>query len=218
MAPWYCSKDELVKYNITTKSSEGWMEIIMPTLGGNETEFVNLFKLTDEFNSETATKLVLFFVKCKKFHKKDARIFIHSPGGAGCQLEAILTAYQDSGIHLTVIGTGLVASCAAALFCMADERILTPNTEFMIHHPHVPLNPKSKKLPYFQALDVSLLLKEKNEFTVEALTKKTNIPRKVLNAKCKNDADWVLTENELQKYGVITRDAKGWMELLVSTT
>lgn len=209
---WDFSEDEIQKYNITTRSHEGWMDIVMQTLEKAEKGFSNYFSFTSEFNSESATNLILFLIYCK-LHAKDGFVLINSGGGSIHQLSAILTAYHDSGVHITIVGTGTVGSCAAGLFCMADERILTPRTEFLIHHSSVSFD-KRTTLTFPILKHEYESLKKAEKILLDAYTAKTGISREVFEEKCENGANWILTENEVQKYSVTTRSSEGWLDIL----
>jgi ATP-dependent protease ClpP protease subunit len=156
----------------------------------------------------------LFLIYCK-IHEKDGFIIINSTGGKVAQLSAILTAYQDSGVHLTVIGTGFVASCAAGLFCMADERILTPRTKFLVHHSNHTYEKKTTITFPIEEREYEYG-KKCEEIVLSAYTKKTSISREVFERKCKNGKDWFLSDAEIQKYGITTRSSDGWLDILAN--
>lgn len=207
---WDFSEDEILKYNITTRPHEGWMDIVMQTIRKDKKRFSNYFSFASDFNSESATQLILFLINCK-IHAKDGFVVINSGGGCIQQLKAILTAYHDSGVHLTALGTGTVGSCAAGLLCMADERLLAPRTKFLIHHSSISFD-TSLPFPILKRKYESGQKAEK--ILVAAYTAKTGISREVFEEKCENGADWILTEGEIQKYAVTTRSSEGWLDIL----
>lgn len=208
------SEEEFKKYNITTRSSDGWIDIVAEALPKDEKNFSNILSFSADFNFSSATDLILFLIKCKMY-EKNALIFINSTGGSINQLNAILTAYHDSRVHLTVIGTGLVASCAAALFCMADERILAPHTKFLIHHSNTSYE-KETTVIFPIAVKEYEHGKKSEEVLVNAYIKKTGISREVFERKCRNGTDWYLSDAEIQKYGITTRSSDGWLDILAN--
>jgi len=211
---WILSEEEIKRYNITTRSSKEWIDIVAETLPNNEKEFSNFFSFSTDFDSSIATRLILFLIRCK-LHKKDALILINSNGGTIPQLAAILTAYQDSGVHLTVIGTGSVSSCAAGLFCMADERILAPRTKFLVHHSNTSYT-ENTTLIFTDVEREYKNGKKYEEVLVNAYIKKTGITRDVFERKCRNGTDWYLSDAEIQKYGITTRSSDGWLDILAN--
>ena len=211
---WCPSEEEIKKYNITTRSSEEWIDIVAAALPKDGKNFSNVFSFSTGFDSSSATNFILFLVKCKMY-EKDALLFINSGGGNINQLNAILTAYHDSRVHLIVIGTGLVASCAAGLFCMADERILVPRTKFLVHHSNHTYEKKTTIT--FPITEISYEHSKKSEeVVINAYCKKTGISREVFERKCQNGKDWFLSDAEIQKYGITTRDSDGWLDILAN--
>jgi len=211
---WELSESEIQKYNITNRSAENWIDIVMQTLEKDEKEFSNYFPFNSDFTSETASNFVIFLIYCK-LNAKDAFAIINSRGGSIMQLKAILNAYQASGVHLTMVGTGSVGSCAAALFCMADERILAPGTTFLLHHANTTFDENTYySFPILKHEYERLQNAEK--ILVDAYTAKTNIPREVLEEKCTNGADWSLNEDEIQRYDITTSPSENWTDILAN--
>ena len=209
--PWKFSEKEIQEYGITTRPSTGWEELVAEAIEKDDDTFSNHFRFVGDFTCEIATDFVLFLIRCK-LHKKDAFVVITSGGGSIQQLKAILNAYAALEIRLTIVGTGIVGSCAAALFCMADERILAPKTHFLIHHSSFTNTPKSLPLPRFKAKYEEL--QESEEILVEGYLTKTKISRELFEEKCQNGADWILTEDEWREYDIITQDPECWIEVL----
>ena len=58
--------------------------------------------------------------------------------------------------------------------------------------------------------------KKYEEALVNAYIRKTGITRKVFERKCKNGTDWVLTDAEIEKYGITTRSSDGWLDILAN--
>jgi len=67
---------------------------------------------------------------------KEVIIYLNSPGGAAFQGMSItdeMRVLKELGIKITVEGRGLIASAAIPVFLMADKRIATKSTIFLIH-------------------------------------------------------------------------------------
>lgn len=67
---------------------------------------------------------------------KKVIMYLNSPGGAAFQGMSItdeMRLLKASGIHITVEGRGLIASAAIPVFLMADRRVASKNTIFLIH-------------------------------------------------------------------------------------
>lgn len=162
---------------------------------------------------ERATSIVNFILKCKS-ENESAVMLIDSPGGDVPALEPIYAVLKDTGVHLTTIGVGMVASAASIIFAMGDERILLPGTEYLIHYARKYANSDTP----MQRFDFEKGLAEANaifEKDVEMLSK-TKITKDVIEEKCVHGIDWILTPEELKEYGVITKDAyKGWTDLFI---
>ena len=63
------------------------------------------------------------------------RVHINSMGGDVYEGFAIHDILRATGKKIITQGEGLVASIATVIFLAGDERLLTDNTEFMIHNP-----------------------------------------------------------------------------------
>ena len=100
------------------------------------------------------------------------------------------------------IGSICVASTAAALFMMAKTRILMPNTEFLLHKSAANLGGR------FMADDLQRILKTNADATRELLKPvltNSSLPAATLHKKIGNGDDWRLTDEEVQKYGIVTQ-------------
>jgi len=101
-------------------------------------------------NSEVTTKLAMeltgFFMQCKN-ENANALLIVNSAGGSIYACSQIFEVYKASGVHLTTIGIGFLAACASCIFCMGDERILIPDSEFCINKPFLKFYEKIKISP-----------------------------------------------------------------------
>ena len=67
---------------------------------------------------------------------KEVIMYLNSPGGEAFQGMSItdeMRILKESGIKITVEGRGLIASASIPVFLMANKRIATKNTIFLIH-------------------------------------------------------------------------------------
>jgi ATP-dependent Clp endopeptidase proteolytic subunit ClpP len=64
---------------------------------------------------------------------EEIRLHINSPGGEVWEALAILNSLRQHDSKLTAVVDGIAASCASFIACAADETIMSPNTQLMIH-------------------------------------------------------------------------------------
>lgn len=172
---------------------------------------MKIYRFFGDLDYKTTADIIKFLVECKK-DKEDAVILIDSRGGNTSGANAIYETLRDTKVHLTTIGLGSVASAAAAIFAMGNERILLPGAEYLVH----------KARAYwenvrFQEYDHEFQkerLKGINErFAV--MFEKTDITMKVIDAKCDRGSDWILTPEEIEHYKITTRSYEGWTDILI---
>jgi ATP-dependent Clp endopeptidase proteolytic subunit ClpP len=60
-------------------------------------------------------------------------LHINSPGGEVWEALAILNSLRQHDAKLVAVVDGIAASCASFIACAADETIMSPNTQLMIH-------------------------------------------------------------------------------------
>ena len=165
-----------------------------------------------ELNERQTHNIIKFLLECKR-DNEEAVMLINSPGGSINCLESIYEILMDTEVRLTTIGVGMVASSAAIIFAMGDERIILQNTKYLIHHARQIVNRTT-----LQGYDYEIGATEARailERNVEML-QKTKITKEVFEERCLKGSDWVLTPDELKEYDVITKDAyKGWTNLLI---
>lgn len=63
----------------------------------------------------------------------EIRLHINSPGGEVWEALAILNSLRAHESKLVAVVDGIAASCASFIACAADETIMSPNTQLMIH-------------------------------------------------------------------------------------
>lgn len=64
---------------------------------------------------------------------EEIRLHINSPGGEVWEALAILNSLRAHESKLVAVVDGIAASCASFIACAADETIMAPNTQLMIH-------------------------------------------------------------------------------------
>ena len=64
---------------------------------------------------------------------EEIRLHINSPGGEVWEALAILNSLRAHDSKLVAVVDGIAASCASFIACAADETIMSPNTQLMIH-------------------------------------------------------------------------------------
>lgn len=129
-------------------------------------------------------------------------LLISSNGGNVEIITPIWEAIRACEKKVVAIGMNQVCSTAAAIFMMADERILFPNTEFLVHQSSYSF----RKDTHFYARELKKIVKEIERVTELLLApakENSTIPEKVLKGKISN-GDWKLTEEEMEKYRIIT--------------
>jgi len=159
-------------------------------IGGNlslQSGFELLKEIVNASNDENVSTVVLF---------------ISSSGGDIDIIEPIWDAVKVCEKKVVSIGIGEVASVAAALFMMADERFLFPNTKFLIHQSSYHFH----KDNYLYAAALKKIIKSMEQATkllLSPVRENSIIPEKVLKAKIAK-GDWIFTDEETEKYRIVT--------------
>lgn len=212
---WEVESSDLEQFEITNCSSDNWMKLIENSLGNNTVNFSPFFEFDTNFNGTTSLEVIKFLIRCK-MNKTDATILLHSPGGDWDQLKLIIYVYKMSEVNLRVIGIGEVASCAAILFCIADTRILVPNTTFLIHFISKSYPASKSNVSFsFNRLerDYKALLDSNSEM-IELLSQKTELSPDIITQKC-SKGDWILTKKEVETFKIVNAPSKGWTNIIV---
>ena len=93
--------------------------------------------LAGKFDNETIMpiiKTIYEYNLMPEDMKPDAiKLFINSPGGTISSCLHLIDAMKTSALHITTIGSGLVASCGVMTLMAGDTRLLTHNTSVMSH-------------------------------------------------------------------------------------
>lgn len=209
---WKLTEEEIAEYGITTRSSDGWLDLIAQNVNFKpEVEPLPYFSVNDKIVAETTYGVLEYIIECKNLGK-EAIFLISSPGGLISQEQAIREICREAGINLTTIGVGQVASAAATIFCLGDRRILVPKTQFLLHHSLSEVVKKPLPLPNLSKICISMQMAE--ERWIQNTFTKTKITREIFEAKCRNGKNWELAEEEIEKYGITTEPSAGWTSIL----
>jgi len=128
-------------------------------------------------------------------------LVINSGGGSTYAIPPIRESIEMCDKKVTTIGVGLVASTAMAIFMMGDVRILVPDTDAIIHKTTTGIrdnNPTEDEAEY--ALECA---QRGTKRAWKSVIENSSLSYMSLSKRCKNK-DWVLTEEEILKYGIIT--------------
>ena len=113
---------------MTTNQSESVSILAQPDL-------YNIVYLFDVITSDSAKITVREIHLAESLGYEQALVYISSPGGNVDDGLAILDAIENSGMDITVVGTGCVASMAALIIINSpvDHRFITPRATMYLH-------------------------------------------------------------------------------------
>ena len=139
-------------------------------------------------------------------------LHLHNYGGSAFSLFDVCDALirlRDSGVHVTTIARGAIASAAVPIFLMGDVRLVSPSTWIMMH-------PGGWKGQEWRIDKATLRVLEEMELLyAEIVASRTSFPmekiRRVLNIGCteKDEHGSVLDSNTGQ-YWMSTAEALMW--------
>lgn len=130
--------------------------------------------------------------------RKPIFVYISSPGGDPFEGTALQGIFELSKTPIIVFGYSLVASAAMYAFLGAEQRYCLPTTRFLIHLGSVNIAGNAGA-----AQDTMEELQRMDKEWETYLLSKTNITKKLFNAKKKNE--WWLTAQEALQYGIVTK-------------
>ena len=92
--------------------------------------------LIGTFGDEKGVELIDVISQVKKQPQATSfEVYINSEGGVVDVGFDIYNFLKSLGLPITTIGNGMVASIATVIFMAGTKRVVTPNTDFMIHLP-----------------------------------------------------------------------------------
>jgi ATP-dependent Clp protease protease subunit len=132
----------------------------------------------------------------------DMSISINSPGGSvtdGFALYDTIARAQRNGAKITVRGSGMVASMAAIMLQVGDERVLDANATFMIHEISSGAQGKLSDLA-----DAQVYLTMMNNRALAILASKSKLSKVQIARRWKRKDDYMSAE-EAVKLGFADR-------------
>lgn len=136
-------------------------------------------------------------------------VHMHLPGGDWQDCLGIYDAIKNSKSKIVIVATAKVESSSSVLLQAADLRILTPNTNFLIHYGSLSIDNEHKA-----ALSMVQWSEKESEKMIDIFTEKcTNsrlakeknwkrmIVRKHIVTQLATKRDWILNADEAVDYG-----------------
>lgn len=136
-------------------------------------------------------------------------VHMHLPGGDWQDCLGIYDAIKASKSKVIIVASAKVESSSSVLLQAADLRILTPNTNFLIHYGSISVDNEHKA-----ALSMVQWSEKESEKMIEiftekcinsSITKEKNwkrmIVRKHIVSQLATKRDWILTSEEAVRYG-----------------
>jgi ATP-dependent Clp protease protease subunit len=133
---------------------------------------------------------------------KPITININSPGGSvldGFAVYDTIARLQRGGTHVTVRGQGMVASMAAILLQVGDERVLDKSAFFMIHEISSGARGKLSELE-----DAQAFMKKLQDRALDILAEKSKLTKTQIARRWKRKDDY-MTADEALKLGFVDR-------------
>ena len=142
----------------------------------------------------------------------DILIHMHTIGGEWNDGMAIYDYISNAKSYITILGSSIVCSMSSIIIQAADQRILMPNCEFMIHFGNISeentslahisgakmeeyRNNKMLRI-YAEKCLKGIYFQSKKNYTVDKCVK-------FLGDKIKQNGDWWLTSDEALYYGFV---------------
>lgn len=125
-------------------------------------------------------------------------VYINSEGGLVDVGFDIYNYLRSLGLPITTIGSGMVASIATVIFMAGSRRVVTPNTQFMIHCPMGGIQDAT-------ADDMEVYLKElkaTENRIIDFYAKHTNLTKEAIFPLLRNET--FLNEKQLFDLGFVT--------------
>lgn len=94
---------------------------------------VPAFLCNNEFNNQMLNNFITFYNNCVADNKKNAIIYIDSPGGNVHILNSMLSLIESSSITFHTVAIGQAYSCGLLLLAGGDVRYATDRSEMMFH-------------------------------------------------------------------------------------
>lgn len=138
-------------------------------------------------------------------------VHMHLPGGDWQDCLGIYDAIKASKSKIIIVATAKVESSSSVLLQAADLRILTPNTNFLIHYGSLSIDNEHKA-----ALSTVQWSEKESEKMIDIFTEKCMnssickeknwkrmMARKHIVSQLATKRDWILTSDEAVRYGFV---------------
>lgn len=97
---------------------------------------INIYGQIGSFDGQKGVELMDVISQVRKQPEATGfNVYIDSPGGSVDVGFDIYNYLKSLGLPIATVGEGLVASIATVIFMAGNKRIVSPDTEFMIHLP-----------------------------------------------------------------------------------
>lgn len=136
-------------------------------------------------------------------------VHMHLPGGDWQDCLGIFDAIKASKSKVIIVATAKVESSSSVLLQAADLRILTPNTNFLVHYGSLSIDNEHKA-----ALSMVQWSEKESEKMIDIFTEKCMnssiskeknwkrmMARKHIVSQLATKRDWILTAEEAVRYG-----------------
>ena len=170
-------------------------------------------KIWGKIDEESGNRIIEDLIKAVK-DEDSARIvlLINSPGGNVGILTPIWEIIRMTKKEVVAVGMEKVCSAATSIFMMAKRRILFPNTEFLIHKAGAYIHGGEDHI--HKAAEGA---KKATQIAWKPIIDGAKVTKKLLSTRCRDDKDWILTDKEIEEYGIITEayDREKVKELII---
>jgi len=159
-----------------------------------------IITIDGEISKEKGLEIIRKIISASKDDSvENIVLFISSMGGNVCALTPIEEAIKMSHKNIIAVGTMLVASCAASIFMMANTRILFPQTEFILHKTSF-----NKRIRNLSEEELKAQQEKGTKTLWSYVINNSDLTFEELSAKTDEKGDWILTDEELESFKIIT--------------
>ena len=161
-----------------------------------------IIKVTGEITAEVGERICDEFVDAEKCQDILQIVFLISSGGGNTSvIPPLWELVQMSRKSVVSIGSDSVGSTASGIFMMPPRRILIPDTKVLFHESRRILQ---GAYTAYELEEMAKETKARNKVIFGPLLQNSTLPPAVLKKKVKDGRDWVLTEEELVRYRIVT--------------
>lgn len=106
----------------------------------------NVIYFFDEINPQTVCEAIRFIDSLEVNNEKKITIILNSHGGEEYSGLALYDRIRSTTCHVTIIGTGFVASMGLIVYLAGDKRLATKNTRFLNHQGSTEIGGKASDI------------------------------------------------------------------------